>query len=462
MMTKEFLAALSKRLPAENILTDPADCWAYSYDNTRVYAPPELVCFAHSHDDVVKVVKLCNEFNIPLIARGLGSGAVGGSVPINGGLVLSLERMQTIHNIDTANNIVVAEVGATNQAIQNAAAPHGLFWAPNPSSGAFSTLGGNLASSAAGPRSLKYGTARENTYGLTAVTGLGETITTGAYTSKCVVGYDLTRLLIGSEGTLAIITEATLKLLPIPEKIHTIRALYNSIEHACEAIAAIMSQPATPYALEFMDHRSLDLIRTHTTIDIPTTANAMLLIEADGFNDGLPAIVKSIKQAANNPGLIDWRTAQSSEEAQHLWQARKSLSPLLRHAAPKKINEDIVVPVSAMPTLIKRLDKLSTQHQIPILSFGHGGNGNIHVNLLVNPDDPDELKRSTDCLRDVFALVLQLNGSLSGEHGIGFAKQAFIAEEIDATTLAYMQDIKKVFDPKGILNPSKLFPCDDR
>jgi D-lactate dehydrogenase len=367
--------------------------------------------------------------------------------------------MDKIHRVDPDNRLMIVEPGVTNQAVQDAAAEHGFFWSPDPTSAAFCSIGGNLAYNSAGPRAVKYGTPRENTLGLRAVTGHGEELRTGTHTSKGVVGYDLTRLLIGSEGTLAIITEAILKLTPLPETKRTLRAIYLDIQTASQAVAAIMAQPITPCALEFIDHAALDMIRDYSDAELPEQANALLMIEVDGSASSIDAAVESVRDAASNNGLLDFMVAQSKEEIAALWATRKALSPALRKIAPKKINEDVVVPVSRIPELIAGLEKLSAQHGIKIVNFGHAGNGNIHVNLLVNPDDPAEMQAAHHCLDDVFSLVLELEGSLSGEHGVGIEKRDFIARELDPTALQLMHAIRQQFDPNSILNADKTLPA---
>jgi D-lactate dehydrogenase len=457
-MHPKFLAKLQQHLSTEFVLTDPLKCWPYGTDGTQRFFMPETVVFPKTHDDVAFITRLCNEYEIALVPRGAGSGAVGGAVPINGGIVMSMMRMHNIVSIDHDNRVMIAQPGVTNLAIQIAAKKYNLFWAPDPGSREYCSLGGNLAHNSSGPRAIKYGTVRENTLGLTAVTGAGFTITTGAYTTKHVVGYDLTRLLIGSEGTLATITEATLKLLPLPQKQITLRALYRSIEGATKAVTQIMGQAELPSALEFMDKTTVDLVRQYGGVDLPLGVEALLLIGIDGNDHSINDVVEIIHAAAKTSDLITIDIAKDEGEAHQLWQARRRISPSLRHVAPKKINEDIVVPVSSIPELLKALEKLSQQYGITIVSFGHAGNGNIHVNLMYDPDNKQQAAHVDECLQKVFTLVLSLNGSLSGEHGIGLSKQAFITQEIDENSLNLMRQIKQVFDPKGILNPGKIFP----
>ncbi len=460
-LSPEFAAGLSDILAPEQILSKAADCLAYGYDNSRIQVSPEAVVFPHDHEQVLAVVQLCNQHHVALTARGRGTGTTGGSVPLRGGVVLSTEQMQKVIACHPDDRYITVQPGLSNQAVQEIVAEHGYFWPPDPSSAAYCSIGGNLAYNSAGPRAVKYGTPRENVLGLRAVTGDGKSIRTGVFTTKGVVGFDFTRLLIGSEGALAIITEATLKLTPLAEDKRILQAIYRDIESATRAVAEIMKQPIIPCALEFIDGTAIDLIRKNSDITFPEAAGAMLMIELDGAQQHLAADVEKITAVASNHGLLSLTAAETAKQASALWNARKALSPALRNVAPNKINEDIVVPVSNIPALIHGLEELSAKHAIPIVNFGHAGNGNIHVNLLYDPENPLQAKNIDACLSQVFDLTLQLDGSLSGEHGVGISKQTFVARELDATSLKLMQQIKNNFDPNNILNPDKLSvaPC---
>ncbi|MBL8539185.1 MAG: FAD-binding protein [Betaproteobacteria bacterium] len=455
MLDTALAARLTSLLDRNRFLTDPVDCYAYAYDNTRKIFPPDAVAFPESADEVQAIVRACNEFGVPLVARGRGTGTAGGSLPEQGGLVLSLERMRRIVAVDPANRVLVVEPGVLNQEVQDAAAVHGYFWPPDPSSASYCSVGGNLATCAGGPHAVKYGTTRDHVLGLKAVTGAGDLVRTGCYTTKGVVGYDLTRLIIGSEGTLAVIVEATLKLTPKPAAVGGLTAHYRDVPSCAAAIVAVMGQPRTPSALEFLDAGSLALLRAHHPGLIPDGAHATLLIEVDGSAQEVGDSTVAVLDACRNAGLVGTETSRDSAQ---LWPARKALSPLLRDIAPKKINEDVAVPVSRLPAFLDGLARLSAKHRVANVNFGHGGNGNIHVNLLVDPGRGDELRRAEACLEEVFDLVVALGGTLSGEHGVGSEKRAFIGKELDAPTIALMRKVKQVFDPANVLNPGKLFP----
>ncbi|MCB1775115.1 MAG: FAD-binding protein [Gammaproteobacteria bacterium] len=440
------------------LLTEAGDCWAYGYDNSRRHALPQAVCFATDIAEITALVQLCRQHRVPLVTRGRGTGTTAATVPLRGGIVLSMERMRNRLQIVPEDRIAHVSTGYTNQELQDAAARHGFFWAPDPTSASVCTVGGNLAYNSAGPRAVKYGTPRDNTLGLRAVTGRGEHLRTGVETTKGVVGYDLTRLLIGSEGTLAIIAEATLKLIPLAETRRTMQAVYRDIHAAAAAVSRIMAQPVIPCALEFMDGTAIDMVRSYSDLGLPAQAGALLMIEVDGAEAGIDASAARVAAAARGDGCIDVETAGSQADVERLWRTRKALSPALRNVAPKKINEDVVVPVSRIPDLVDGLERLSKQHGIRIVNFGHAGNGNIHVNLLIDPDDAQQMAAAGPCLDAVFDLVLSLDGSLSGEHGVGWVKRDFVDRELDPASLALMAGIKQVFDPDNILNPGVGMP----
>lgn len=453
-----FKNAIKKILPAESILCDKTECLVYGFDNSKRQSIPDMVVFPDTEQQVVEIVRLCYQHSTILIARGRGTGTTGATVATQHGVIMSFENMRRIIKVDPDNRNIIVQPGVTNQEVQDAVKPHGFFWAPDPTSAAFCSVGGNLAYNSAGPRAVKYGSCRENTLALRAVTGKGDLIKCGTATTKGVVGYDLTRLLIGSEGNLAIITQATLKLLPLKKSRRTLKASYLSMQSAAQAVSQIMAQATTPCALEFMDRNSLNIVRDYSSVELPDSIGALLMIEVDGDEASIEQSVKNISAASVLDGHIETSVAQTDTEVKNLWSIRKALSPSLRKIAPKKINEDVVVPVSNMAALIGELDILSKQFNIPIVNFGHAGNGNIHVNLLVNPDDEAEMASAMTCLDKIFDLVLSLDGTLSGEHGVGLEKRDYIYKELGPVEIGLMHDIKKVFDPKNILNPGKTLP----
>ncbi len=450
-----FIDQLREIFPSGAMALDAATRTAYGYDNSRRESLPDAVVFPSSHDDVVALVAACRAHRVPLTARGRGTNTTGATVPIAGGVVASFERMNRIVRIEPADRLAVVEPGVLNAELQSALEPHGLFWPPDPTSAPYCTIGGNLACNAGGPHTVKYGASRDNILGVRAVAGNGTSFRSGTHTTKGATGYDLTRVIVGSEGTLALITEATLKLTPRPSAVRTLRACYADVASAAAAVARIMAQPVTPRALEFMDDAALKLVRERGG-DAPATANALLLIEVDGEPDALDAAQAAVEQAARGAGLVELRSARDGAETATLWAARKALSPALRTISEDKINEDVVVPVSRIPALVDTLRDLADAYRVPIVSFGHAGNGNLHVNLL--PRNPDERMRAEQALPLVFKRVIELEGTLSGEHGIGIAKRDFMPEAVGAGALSMMLALKDLFDPEHILNPGKLLP----
>lgn len=453
-----LLGALASELPEDCIRTAAGDRWPYASDNSKREVLPDVVACPSGADEVRTLVELCRRFRVPITARGRGTATTGAAVPVEAGLVLSFERMDALVELEPGDRMAVVQPGLTNGALQEAAAAHGLFWPPDPTSAGYSSIGGNLACNAAGPRAVKYGTPRENTLGLQAVDGMGRVLRTGCYTTKGVVGYDLTRLLIGSEGTLGLITEAVLRLLPSQAETRTLRAVYAGMADAAEAVSRIMRQPVTPCALEFIDGAAIEMIRDHAEADLPRGAGAMLMIEVDGDPAWLDQAVEAVGNAARGAGLLALDRAATESERAELWAARKALSPALRNIAPGKINEDVAVPVSRMAELVAELAQIGERHAITIVNFGHAGNGNIHVNLLMDPEEDGAMDRAERCLAEVFRTVLRLRGTLSGEHGIGLIKREHVGLEIQPEVLEVMRGVKRVFDPDGILNPGKLFP----
>jgi len=428
----------------------------HASDDSRRHALPDAVALPTSREQVAAIVRACRAHRVAVVGRGAGTGTTGAAVPIAGGVCVSFARMDRILDIRAGDRCAVVEPGVLNGALQQALASHGLFWPPDPSSAESCSIGGNIATNAGGPRAVKYGATRDNVLGLVAVTGTGELIRCGGAYTKDASGYDLTHLIVGSEGTLALVVEATLKLSPRPLAQAGLRAFYRDAGSAAAAVSRLMAQPAVPAMLEFIDRRSLALLRANGS-DVPD-AGAMLLVEADGRPDTLPDALAALGAVADGDGLLDMDVAQDGAARDRLWAARRALSPALRTLAPGKINEDVVVPVSRIPDLVAGVERLSETHALPIVVFGHAGNGNLHVNILYHPDDEAETMRAQAALPQLFELALGLGGALSGEHGIGLSKRDFMARAYDAPTLALMRAVKHAFDPDGILNPGKLLP----
>jgi D-lactate dehydrogenase len=459
MLPDRALAAFRSALGDARVLDDAATRALYASDETPRRVEPDAVLFPTSHAEVAALARIACEHRIALTPRGAGSGNVGGALPAPGSVVVSFECMRRVLEFDPANRLIVVETGVVTEDIDRIARSAGLFYPPDPGSGAYCRIGGNLAMNAAGPRAVKYGVTRDYVLGLRAVTGSGEEIRTGCRTTKGVTGYDLTRLLVGSGGTLALITEATLKLLPAPEAVATLRVCFASNRDALDAVSRVMCQAVVPCALEFMDQHAIDAIRpTGAADELPEDTRALLMVEADGAAADLPRQIAALQRALDGSGLLEMKSGFDREEIVRLWSARKSLSHAVKRIAPLKINEDVVVPVSALADFVAFIEHTAEAQRLPIVSFGHAGNGNLHVNLMVHPDDADEMTRARIALEAIMLRVLSLGGTLSGEHGIGTEKRRFVPQEIDPVTLDLMRAIKRQFDPHGLLNPGKLFP----
>lgn len=441
----------------KNCSTKKEDLYCHSYDSTaRVYIP-DLVVFPENEDIVSEVMKIANREMIPVTPRGSGSGATGGTLPVKGGIVLSMTRMNRIIEIDADNLTAKVEPGVVTGDFQREVLKQGLLYPPDPSSADFSTIGGNLAECAGGPKAVKYGVTRDYVLGISFVLPDGRIMKTGVETAKGVVGYDLTRLIVGSEGTLGVITEVTLKLLPAPEKVRTMMAVFDSMESAAETISEIIRKGLIPRAIEYMDNSAIVCAENYIKAGLPVEADAILILEVDGTIESTENEIKSLTELCTKNGA-KIKVAESPEETKDLWKARKAISPSLFMYAPHKINEDIVVPRSKIPLMVKKIKELKEKTGLTMVSFGHAGDGNIHFNIMLNKDDPVELKTAEDAIDEMFDYTLFLNGTISGEHGIGITKQKYISKEIKEDEMDLMKSIKNCFDPNNILNPGKIFP----
>ncbi len=451
------LSALKKIVGPHNFTKEIEECACYSYDATAQHFLPDAVVFPQTSHEISKILSLASKNNFYVIPRGSGSGMTGGSLPVKGGVVLVLTRMNRILEIDCDNLIAVAEPGVITSHFHKAVENKGLFYPPDPSSSDFSTLGGNLAECAGGPRAVKYGVTRDYVLGLQAVLPNGDIIKTGVKTAKGVVGYDLTRLLVGSEGTLGVITQMTLRLLPRPEFIGTMTAVFESMDTGAETVSEIMRQKIIPRTVEFMDNASINCTEDYLHMGLPRDAGALLLLEVDGNKDQVRSDIELLKNLCLLKGAKNVNIAKSDLERADLWKARKAISPALFRLAPDKINEDIVVPKNKIPHMVRKIKEVSDETGLLIASFGHAGDGNIHVNIMLDKKDSEQVRNAETALELLFDYTLDLGGTISGEHGIGITKAPFITKEIGKAEIALMKNIKTAFDPKGILNPGKMF-----
>lgn len=457
MLESRIIRTLQEIVGKENVATEKADLLCYSYDATQQKFFPEVVLFPADAQQISRILQLANREKIPVFPRGAGSGFSGGSLPIAGGIVLVTTRLDRILRIDTENLVAEVEPGVVTEQFQQAVEKLGLFYPPDPASLKFSTLGGNVAECAGGPRCVKYGVTKDYILGLEVVTPQGDIIRTGGETMKGVVGYDLTKLMCGSEGTLGIITRITIKLLPLPEAKKTMLIIFDSIDGAAKGVSAIIGGKIIPTTLEFMDAATLECVRKATGLQMPAMAKAVLIVEVDGDKDLIERQAKRILEIVASLGVVETRVAQNAAESEEIWKVRRSVSASLRSVNPDKFNEDICVPRSKVPEMIREVEKIAHRYAIPIVNFGHAGDGNIHVNVMIDRKVPGEMEKAEKAIEEVFAAALKLGGTMSGEHGVGITKAPYIPMELDPAAVAYMKTIKRALDPNNVLNPGKIF-----
>ena len=454
-----FIRAVVDVVGPEHVRSDPDTLHSYSRDALGLGHLPDLVVIPGNTQEVAAIARLCDEHRIPLVVRGAGTGYTGGAVPTRGGAVVSMERFNRILEIDETNLLAVVEPNVITGELQRAVEQVGLFYPPDPASLESSSIGGNVAECAGGPRAFKYGTTRRYVLALEAVLAGGAVVHTGSKAVKNVVGYDLTQLLVGSEGTLAIVTRITLRLIPKPPARATLLAVFTDIRTAVDAVTALIQRRVVPAAIELVDAESLRAVRDTLGHELaPPGTGAMLIVEADGTRASADEEIDRVARACRDVGALRVTLAATEEERDRLWSARRQISLALRATGLLKINHDVVVPRGRVPALFDVIGDLRVRYGLRIAAFGHAGDGNIHVNLMVERDNPDELARATQAERVLFERVVALEGSISGEHGIGFAKAPYIGIELSPDVIALMKRVKAAFDPHGILNPGKIFP----
>jgi glycolate oxidase len=457
-LPERFASAVREAVGAEWVRTDAASLDTYGQDALGHGHPPDLVVLPADTQQISAIARLCNEHRVPLVVRGAGTGYTGGAVPTRGGVVLSMERLNRIVEIDELNLLAVVEPNVVTADLQRAVEAVGLFYPPDPASLEKSALGGNVAECAGGPRAFKYGTTKRYVLGLEAVLPTGEVIHTGSKAVKNVVGYDLTQLLVGSEGTLAIITKITLRLVPKPPAQATLMGAFADVDDAVRAVTALIRSRVVPAAIELVDGDSLHAVEEHLGQRVvERDVKAILIVEVDGTPAAVDEEVRRVEKACLDSGHYVVIAADESER-QQLWAMRRQISLALKATGLLKINHDVVVPRGRVPELFALVNTLKREHRLRIACFGHAGDGNIHVNLMVDPKDEDEIARARAAERVLFEGVVSLEGSISGEHGIGFAKAKYLGIELSADTIALMKRVKLAFDPNGILNPGKIFP----
>ena len=447
---------LRRTLGEDCLRDDPTSLEEYAQDHSGVTHRPELVVLPTEPRQVQQLMRLANRHRFPVTPRGAGTGMAGGCVASLGGVVLSLERMTRIRNLDTRHLVAEVEAGVITKTLKDAAREKGLFYPPDPASLDSGTLGGNAATNAGGPTCLKYGTTKDYVLGLEVVLPDGELINTGAATRKGVVGYDLTHLLVGSEGTLGVITALTLKLLPHPPAVAGLVAVFPDLERATECVTQIMVGGNLPSALEFMDSRCLELIADLLPFARPPADSALLYIEADGHPREIRRQMEAISQICRRMGASELMEMPGDEDRQRFWQARRQMTLRIREASALKLSEDVAVPIGHIAEMVSGLPQVAREHGIKIYSYGHSGDGNIHVNFTAG--DTALRPAVEKAIRQVLERVLELGGTISGEHGIGLAKAPYLPMEIPRRSIELQMGIKRLFDPGLVLNPGKIFP----
>ncbi len=454
MLEPAVLNELQRIVGPAHCSTLPEELVAYSYDATRREALPWAVIRPHEAAEIAQVLALANRKCIPVIPRGAGTGMSGGSVPVQGGIVLSCERMNRIIEIDGEDATAIVEPGVVTGDFQRAVEARGLFYPPDPASRNFCTLGGNVAECAGGLRAVKYGVTKDYILGLEVVLPTGEIVSTGARTLKGVAGYDLTKLIVGSEGTLGIVTKIIVRLLPLPQSVQTAAAFFSAADGAARAAVQILTNGIVPRALELVDRAALRAVESFRKENLSDGAGAMLLVETDGTETAARDEISRIGDILTREGAQRVRAAGTAEERDRLWEVRRAISPALAPLKANKMNEDIVVPRSRIADILQTIESIAQRYDLLIVNFGHAGDGNIHTNIMA---DDEDLPRAHDAVREIFAATLQMGGSISGEHGIGIAKAAYLPMELSAATIAAMRRIKQALDPNNILNPGKIF-----
>ncbi len=458
MISKTHIQAFENIVGFENVYSDKAHLIAYSYDATRTRYEPDAVVFPRNENDVSAILHYCNEHGIVITPRGAGSGFTGGALPANGGIVLAMEKhMNKILEIDMQNLVAVVQPGVINKDLQKAAEEVGLFYPPDPASEEYSTLGGNVSENAGGMRAAKYGITKDYVMALRAVLPNGDIIRAGKRTIKDVAGYNVAGILIASEGTLGVITEITLKLLPKPRFTKAYMGVFPTVEDAMNAVFKSLAAGANPVAMEFLDSLVVQALKEKLKIELPENAGALLIGDVDGnVIEELEFQLQTLERSFRENGASDFQIASDSKQRDKLWFARRNASQSITIYGSKKLNEDISVPRSKLPDALKAIYAIGNKYNFKVPCFGHSGDGNIHVNVMVDGNDANQLKQGHHAIEEIFKTVVEMGGTLSGEHGIGMSKAPFMNIAFNEAELALFKSIKNAFDPNNILNPGKM------
>ena len=458
MIDPKHIESLTDIVGAENIYSDKAHLIAYSYDATRTRYEPDAVLFPRHEQDISDILKYCNKHKIVITPRGAGSGFTGGALPTNGGILLGMEKhMNQILEIDFQNMVAVVQPGVINMDLQRAVEEVGLFYPPDPASEEYCSVGGNVSENAGGMRAAKYGITKDYVMALRAVRPNGDIIRAGKRTIKDVAGYNIAGILIASEGTLAVITEITLKLLPKPKFTKAYMGIFPSVEDAMNAVFKSLAAGANPVAMEFLDSLVVQALKEKLGIELPESAGALLIGDVDGnVSDEVEFQLEILDKSFRENGAVEFIIADEGEDRDKLWYARRNASPSITIFGSKKLNEDISVPRSKLPEALTRIYEIGDRYGFKVPCFGHAGDGNIHVNVMVDGSSPQELEDGHKAIEEIFELVVDMGGTLSGEHGIGTSKAPFMSIAFNDEELSLFRDIKQAFDPNNILNPGKM------
>ena len=451
---QKFISIVGK----ENCFSDKAHLIAYSYDATREHFEPDAVVFPRHEEDIAEILKYCNEHRIVIVPRGAGSGFTGGALPSSGGIVLALEKhMNKILEIDMKNMVAIVQPGVINMDLQRAVEEVGLFYPPDPASQDYSTLGGNVSENAGGMRAAKYGITKDYVMATRAVLPNGDIIKAGKRTIKDVAGYNISGILIASEGTLAVLSEITLKLIPKPKMTKTAMGIFDSVNDAMEAVYKTMASGITPVAMEFLDNLTIRAVEQTFSKGLPVDAGALLVTDVDGnLEDDLDYQLSEIERVFKENGCTDFKIAKDDKEAADIWFARRNASQSITVYGSKKLNEDVTVPRAVLPELLEKFYAIAEKYDINIPCFGHTGDGNVHTNVMVDGKDPEQVKIAYQAIEEVFQATVDLGGTLSGEHGIGLAKAPYMSMAFTDEEMNLFKSIKMAFDPNNILNPAKM------
>lgn len=463
-MLKPHLAKELRAIVGDNWVMDtPEDCLAYSYDATPLYQSlPDGVVVPGSVEEVAAIVKVCARENIKIVSRGSGSNLSAGTVPVEGGLVMVMTRMNRILEIDRDNLTATFEPGVITADLHREVEKCGLFYPPDPGSMNISTLGGNIAECAGGLRGLKYGVTKDYIMGLQAVLPNGEILRTGGKSTKDVAGYDLTKLLVGSEGTLAVITEATAKLIPLPESKRTALAMFRDLAGSARAVSRIIAERILPATLEFLDNPTIRVVEDFARIGLPTDMGAVLIIEQDGPEAMVERDIQKIAGICRKEGAVEVKVADTPEEGAQLMQARRFALSALARVRPTTILEDATVPRSRLAEMVDRINAIANKYNVQICTFGHAGDGNLHPTCMTDERDKEEIRRVEQAFEEIFHAAIKLGGTITGEHGVGRAKMDYLSLKVGETGIEVMKAIKQAIDPQNLMNPGKLFARDAR